>query len=324
MPAQNNDKQQGHTSRSQTIVQRGNTVYLQVRDQQAQEVWYAYDASKKPIGEGGMGKVYKGWRTDTNTPVAIKQVAPQFADIPTIRQRARLEASMEFNHSHVVEMLGLCEWKHDSGPMFIISGWVNGITLDNYIKDYKIRTLDDATRKICETIYPVLDALTFLHKHDIIHMDVKPSNIMVEKGYNIRLMDLGIIHTHDAVAVTSPGIIGTPKYAAPEQVITPADACLHIDRTTDIYQLGVTLYELLTGSNPYDAPEVSQIIVKHRTEQLPPIAGVSRHVMQVLHKATSLRQPDRYQTAQEFKAALQAALEHNSCFFSRIRASLFG
>lgn len=305
---------QGYTLQpSNNIVLKGNIVYLQ-----ASGAWYAYDRSLSPVGEGAMGIVYKGWRTDTRKLVAIKQVNPQLAEVPSIRERARLEASMMFNHPHVVEMLGVCEWKHDHGPMFIISAWVNGITLDEHVRKHKIRNLPDATKRICETMYPVLDALEYLHAKDIIHMDVKPSNIMLENGYNIRLMDLGIVHTHDAVEVTSPGIIGTPKYAAPEQVIKPGDNCLHIDKTTDIYQLGVTLYELISGTNPYDAPSISKIIIKHNTEQLPPIAGVSRRVMKVLLKATSLRQADRYQTAKEFKAALQEAVNHRDGFFSRL------
>lgn len=304
---------------SNNIVLKGSIVYLK-----ANGVWYAYDRGKRPMGEGAMGIVYKGWRTDTNKFVAIKQVNPQLADVPSIRERARLEASMMFNHPHVVEMLGVCEWKHDHGPMFIISSWVNGITLDEHIRNHKLRNLPDATKRICETVYPVLDALSYLHGKNIIHMDVKPSNIMLENGYNIRLMDLGIVHTHDAVEVSSPGIIGTPKYAAPEQVIKPGDKCLYINQTTDIYQLGVTLYEMLSGVNPYDAPSISKIIEKHNTVQLPPIAGVSKHLMNVLLKATSLRQADRYQTAQQFKEALQEAVNRKESLFSRIRDRLWG
>jgi len=308
---------------SNNIVLKNCIVYLRTRVG-SEDVWYAYDSNKSPIGEGAMGIVYKGWRTDTREFVAIKQVNPQFADIPSIRQRARMEASMIFNHQNVVEMLGVCEWEHNRGPMFIISSWVTGTTIDEFVRNGNLRHQPHAAQRICETLFPVFDALNFLHKHGIIHMDVKPSNIMIERGYNTRLMDLGIVHTNDSVAVTSPGIIGTPKYAAPEQVIKPGDSCLQIDKTTDIYQLGVTIYELIAGVNPYNAPTINQVIQRHQTVVLPPIAGVSKHVMEVLLKATSLRQTDRYQTVMSFKSALQAAVNRNDNFFSRVRNWVFG
>lgn len=286
------------------IIQQGNILYLK-----SGEEWFAYDWTKAPIGNGAMGTVYKGWRTSDNRPVAIKQVIPKFAEIPSIRQRAKLEASMLFSHQHLVEMLGYCEWSPDHGPIYIISALVNGITLDTHVRIHKFREKTDSTKRICETIYPVLDALTYLHSKDIIHLDIKPSNIMLEDGCNIRLMDLGIAFTHDAVKITSPGILGTPEYAAPEQVLNPGETHLDIDKTTDLYELGVTLYELLAGSNPFNAPTIEQTIIKHQTETLPPIDGVSKYVMAVIHKVTSKKKSDRYQSAQEFKKALQEALK---------------
>lgn len=303
------DNKSGHGKAN--IVQQGNIIYLRVGT-----LWYAYDYTDKPLGSGAMGTVYRGWRTDNKQHVAIKQVIPAYADIPSIRQRARIESSMIFNHPHVVEMLGCCEWAPDHGPMFIISALVNGITLDEHINKHRLRELPDSTKRICETAFPVLDALDYLHSKDIIHLDIKPSNIMLENGYNIRLMDLGIAFTHDAIELTSPGILGTPQYAAPEQVLEPGRNRLEIDRTTDIYELGVTLYELLAGSNPYNAPTLQQTIMRQRTELLPNVDGVPPKVMKVLRKATEKRKADRFQSAAEFKAALQDALKPHHGIFS--------
>lgn len=301
------------------IQQRGNIVFLYAGNE-----WYAYDFTKKPLGCGAMGTVYRGWRTSDNRPVAIKQVTPKYADIPSIRQRARLEASMQFSHPNLVEMLGCCEWSPSHGPMFIISEFVKGMTLDEHIKVHKLREKPDATKRICETIYPVLDALDYLHSKEIIHLDIKPSNIMLENDYKIRLMDLGIAYTHDAVRMTSPGILGTPQYAAPEQVLNEGDTHLDIDQTTDFYELGVTLYELLAGNNPFYAQTMEQTIIKQRTEILPPIDGVSKYVMEVIHKATAKKKEDRYQSAKEFQLALQEALKPHPNVFKRFIDWLLG
>lgn len=310
-------QQQGNKAPS--IQQRGNVVFLH-----ADNEWYAYDFTNRPLGSGAMGTVYRGWRVRDKRPVAIKQVTPKYANIPSIRQRARLEASMQFSHPNLVEMLGCCELSPNNGPMFIISEFVRGITLDEHIKVHKLRAKPDATQRICETIYPVLDALNYLHSKEIIHLDVKPSNIMLENDYKIRLMDLGIAYTHDAVKITSPGILGTPQYAAPEQVLKQGDTHLDIDPTTDLYELGVTLYELLSGSNPFYAQTIEQTIIKQRTEILPPIDGVSKYVMAVIHKATSKKKEDRYQSATEFKQALQEALKPHPNIFKRFLDWLFG
>ena len=140
-------------------------------------------------------------------------------------------------------------------------------------------------------------------------MDIKPSNIMIENGSNIRLMDLGIAYAADVANLTSPGLIGTPKYAAPEQYVEPGQHSLPIDGTTDIYELGVTLYELLTGFNPFESSSREETLRRQRTEILPFVQGVPESVVSVLRKATAKLQPERFRTALEFKQALQQALQ---------------
>lgn len=301
------------------IRQKGDIVFLRSgRD------WFAYDCKSKPLGSGAMGIVYRGWRVADNRPVAVKQVTPRYAEIESIRKRARLEASMLFSHPHLVEMLGYCEWAPDHGPIFIISVMVNGMTLDEHVEAHKMREKPDAEKRICETVYPVLDALDYLHSKNIIHLDIKPSNIMLENGYNIRLMDLGIANVDDIIEMTSPGVFGTPPYAAPEQFVSQGKSRLEIDSTTDIYELGVTLYEMLTGVNPFRAQTMDQMGVKHRTEILPPANGISKYVLEVLRKATSKAKEDRYRSAREFKLALQDALKPRPNLFTRIFDRLLG
>lgn len=301
------------------IIQKGDIIYLR-----SGKDWFAYNHTLRPIGSGAMGIVYRGWRIRDNLPVAVKQVVPRYAEIPGIRKRARLEASMLFGHPNLVEMLGFCEYSHDRGPIYVISVFVKGITLDTHISMHRMREKPDAEKRICETFFPVLDALDYLHSKNIIHMDVKPSNIMLENGYNIRLMDLGIANVDDVIEMTSPGVFGTPMYAAPEQFFVSGENRLEVDKTTDLYELGVTLYEMLTGTNPYSASTMDQIIIKHRTEVLPDAKGVSKRVLEVLRKATCKEKAGRYQSAFEFKQALQQALQSKPSIVEKIIEKLFG
>ena len=188
-----------------------------------------------------------------------------------------------------------------------MSRLVQGITLDEHVNTH-LRNRKDAVKRICESLYPVMDALDYLHQKGIVHMDIKPANIMIEHGSNIRLMDLGIAYTPDSVSMTSPGLIGTPKYAAPEQIIEPGQVQLTVDKTTDIYELGVTLYELLAGYNPFDSSTREETIQRQRMEVLPDIQGVPKAVVDVLRKATEKQQNERFQSSGEFKMALQKAL----------------
>ena len=250
------------------IVQKGDEIYLCVNGE-----WFFYNQTEPPLGAGAMGTVYLGRSCQTQERVAIKRVVDKYANVPSIRERAKLEASLLFRHRNLVEMIGYCELNPYNGPIFIVSRLVD-----------------------------------YLHQKGIVHMDIKPANIMIEHGSNIRLMDLGIAYTPDSVSMTSPGLIGTPKYAAPEQIIEPGQVQLTVDKTTDIYELGVTLYELLAGYNPFDSSTREETIQRQRMEVLPDIQGVPKAVVDVLRKATEKQQNERFQSSGEFKIALQKAL----------------
>lgn len=295
------------------VAQRGKEIYLQVGNE-----WFVYDTTSVPLGSGAMGVVYLGRSCQTNEKVAIKRVLDQYANIPSIRERARLEASLLFRHSHLVEMIGYCECNPLTGPIFIISKLVSGITLDKHVSLH-LRNRTDFVEKICQTIYPVLDALDYLHANNIIHMDIKPLNIMLENGANIRLMDMGVAFARNKTGqMSTSGLVGTAEYAAPEQIIDISAARNTIDKTTDLYELGMTLYELLAGANPFASGTMEEILEKQKHQLLPAIEGVPRKVMEVIWKATEKVQSKRFQSAKEFKTALQQALIPEStsvCFF---------
>lgn len=285
------------------IIRKGSEVMLAVgRDR------YIFDASRPPLGAGAMGTVYLGRNiSDHHDLVAVKQVNPAYARLRPIRERARLEASLAFRHRNLVEMLGCCEDGGLDGPMFIVSRLVQGVTIDRYVEQ-TFRSRADRTERIVRCMFPVIDALDYIHSKGIIHLDIKPSNIMVENGSNIRLMDLGIAFTHAHPGMTAGGLLGTPGYAAPEQYISPGQDMMPFDATTDIYQLGATLYELVGGVKPYaDDPD-----------RLAPLPGVRKPLMRVIARALAPVQTDRWPSARSFGSALREALDHKPSLWERV------
>lgn len=279
---------------SRNIVVKGKEVFLLASNGE----WFFFDQTAAPLGSGAMGTVYFGRACqNSHFMVAIKRVTDKYAEIPAIRQRAKMEAAMAFRHPNLVEMIGYCEQNIDSGPIFIISKLVQGITLEKHIEIFNGRA--DRTVRISRCMLPVLDALDYLHDKGIIHMDIKPSNIMVENGSNIRLMDLGIANTSSMLSSTNGGLLGTAGYAAPEQYVKRGERKMSVKPSTDIYELGATLYELLSGRLAYSG----------NRDSLETITGLPKPLMSFLAKCLDKDRDCRYQSAQECKAALLQAIQ---------------
>ena len=283
------------------VIISGHKIYLMTDEKQR----FFYDESRQPLGAGAMGTVYLGYNYDTNEKVAIKRVKDKFSNIPTIRERAKVEASLMFKHPNLVEMLGYCEMSPTQGAIFIISRYVQGETIDVFVNKH-LRNFKDWPKRVCEAVYPIFDALAYIHSKGIVHMDIKPSNIMQEQGCNARLMDLGIVQvtTHIDLGGSS-SLMGTPRYAAPEQFNQGST----LDARTDIYELGVTIYELLTKKNPFDANNLEVMKKRHRDASvvLPYHFGVPNSVIDVLRIATNPDPNKRFDNVHDFKMALQSA-----------------
>lgn len=153
------------------IVQKGDEIYLCVNGE-----WFFYNQTEPPLGAGAMGTVYLGRSCQTQERVAIKRVVDKYANVPSIRERAKLEASLLFRHRNLVEMIGYCELNPYNGPIFIVSRLVQGITLDEHVNTH-LRNRKDAVKRICESLYPVMDALDYLHQKGIVHMDLNSATL---------------------------------------------------------------------------------------------------------------------------------------------------
>lgn len=281
-------------------------IYLNVMGQ-----WYYYDPNSTPLGDGAMGTVYLGFSCNSNQRIAVKRVKDVYANNKMIRERAKQEASLSFSHPNLVQMIGLCEVAPNYGPIFILSGYVAGITLDAHVKEQlNLLPQEDRIEKISNELCKVLDALQYLHSRGVVHRDVKPSNIMIENGSVVKLMDLGIARLNGGNKYSSYGFIGTPQYAAPEQILRDSDNT-EINAQTDIYALGVTYYELLTGKNPYKTDVEAEMLARQIKMKLPYDKKIPRSIFNVILKATEKVPAKRYKSASEFKFAILDALQRS-------------
>ena len=202
------------------VKKQGNIIYLNAYDR-----WYQYDETKPPLGAGAMGVVYVGEECQTHEPVAVKRVVDHYANNPEIRRRAHQEADLMFSHPNLVEMLGCCEVRPNEGPIFIISRFVKGENIDKFINAY-VRALPNAEHRICELFLPVLDALAYIHSKGIIHMDIKPSNILLEEfSHSFRLTDFDAF-----LSPESPSSAGTEAFLPVESVRKQLRAACRNDR----------------------------------------------------------------------------------------------
>ncbi|MBW1673819.1 MAG: protein kinase, partial [Deltaproteobacteria bacterium] len=209
------------------------------------------------LGKGGMGKVYKVHDTEIREKVALKLLKSEIsADEKTIeRFRNEIKLARKIAHRNVCKMFDLGEEK---GTRFITMEYVEGEDLKSMIRMMGLLSRGKAisiAKQVCE-------GLAEAHGFGIVHRDLKPSNIMIDKFGNAKIMDFGIARSLRAKGITGTGVmIGTPEYMSPEQVEGK-----ETDQRTDIYSLGIILYEMVTGQTPFDGETAFSIALKHKSE----------------------------------------------------------
>ncbi|MBI5934557.1 MAG: serine/threonine protein kinase [Chloroflexi bacterium] len=259
---------------------------------------------KSELGRGGMATVYKAYDPRFEREVAVKVLPPEMlhAD-PNFRLRFQREAKIiaQLEHPSIVPVYDVGE--ENNQPYFVMR-YMNGGSLAERIKK-SVYSIDDATR-LLEHIAPGLDEA---HAKGIVHRDLKPSNILFTAKEIPCISDFGIAKLSEAEAgnFTGSAIIGTPAYMSPEQAAGNA-----VDHRTDIYALGIILYEMVTGRQPYKSETPMGLALKHITEPVPSILearpDLPAWMEEVISSAMAKDPNDRYSSAQQLVDALQSHL----------------
>ena len=256
------------------------------------------------IGMGGMATVYKAYQANMDRYVAIKVLPRQFADDPTFigrfEQEARTIAKLE--HKHI---LPVYDYGDQDGYTYLVMRYIGTGNLKDLTQRGPLPLAD-----VARYLVQIAEALHYAHEHGVIHRDVKTSNVLLGVGKETYLTDFGIAKlAAGSTQFTGTGtIIGTPAYMSPEQC-----AGMPVDARSDIYSLGIVLYEMLTGAVPFDAETPVAVVLKQIQEALPSPRTVNpaipEAVEQVLFK-TLAKDPDhRYQSAHDLAVALNRAVE---------------
>jgi serine/threonine-protein kinase len=257
------------------------------------------------LASGAMGVVYKGERVQLGRPVAVKFLHPWIAAHQAFLTRFDNEARAmsRLQHPHCVSVIDFGV----EGSPYLVMDFATGRTLRQVLESGPI-----AATRVLRLARQLLAGLGHAHSQGIVHRDLKPENLVLADeeglGEHLRILDFGLAKLRDGPAMTTGLAVGTPSYMSPEQ--TGAEGA--IDARTDLYAVGVVLFELLTGQKPFQSDNVGQLLLMHR-EQPPPLlravapgAGFSAELEAVIGKALSKFADDRYQSAAELVAALEA------------------
>ena len=254
------------------------------------------------IGAGGMGTVYLAEHTLIKRKVAIKSLNVNLIKNQQLRERFKKEATAlaQLEHPNIVR---LNEYIEQQDGVFLIMEYVDGLPLDEHINNVSGPINEE---QLMPLFLQILDAFEYAHKNKIVHRDIKPSNIIITKDGKIKVLDFGIAKIMDETnSMTKTGTqMGSVLYMSPEQVKGEK-----VNHLSDIYSLGVTLYQMATGKAPYDPTSNEyEVFQKIDKEPLPKASsiypGVSKKIEVIIERATNKNSSNRFQSCSEFKKVL--------------------
>jgi len=263
---------------------------------------------REQLGHGGMASVYRAYHPQLDRFVAVKTLRGELVDDPEFLARFQREAKIvaALRHANIVQVF---DADGQDGIYYMVMELLEGDTLKARLSDYRARGETMPLGEVVRVMLDVLDGLAYAHSESMIHRDIKPANIMLTKRGQAVITDFGIAQMIGATRYTMSGaLMGTLNYMAPEQGMQNQS-----DARSDLYSLGIVLYEMLTGKPPFDADTPLAILMKHVNEPLPlpslTEAQVPVTFEKVLLKVLSKSPDDRYQTAEEMAQAIRTASE---------------
>ena len=250
------------------------------------------------IGIGGMAEVYRAQDNVLGRLVAVKVMLPQYAADPNFTQRFKQEAAAAANLQSPY-IVNVYDWGQDEGTYYIVMEFVRGSDLKTAI----IERGAINQRKVAEIGSQVCQALSVAHGLDIIHRDIKPQNIMVQPDGNVKVMDFGIARAKNSVMTQTSSVLGTAHYISPEQAQGK-----DLTATSDIYSLGIVLYESATGRLPFDGPDAVSVAMKQVNDlPVPPREinpDIDPSLEAIIMKAIAKNPAERFATAKDMRLAL--------------------
>lgn len=255
---------------------------------------------RERIGRGGMAEVYKAYHASLDRYVAVKVLHSFLSEDPEFKDRFEREARniARLRHNHIVQVY---DFDFEPGPdlYYMVMEYVEGPTLRNMLLQKEATGELLPTEEVIRISHALASALTYAHGQSMIHRDIKPGNIMLDADQRVVLTDFGIAKIVSGKQITASGtMIGTPAYMAPEQGLGQAG-----DHRSDIYSLGVVMFQLAAGAAPYEADTPIALVLKHVNDPLPPLTAFNpalpEGLQRIIYKSLAKDPEERFQNAGE-------------------------